>query len=123
MLPDDFPRTAIVTGSDSGIGRAIAVALARAGCDVGITWHEDEKGALGTAHEVRGLGQSAETRQLDLTRLPEAADVVDDLADALGGVDVLVNNAGTGTATLAVELSYEDWRRVVTTDLDGPFLC
>src|SRR3712207_7218629 len=91
-------RVAIVTGSDSGIGRATAVALAEQGCDVGITWHRDEAGAQGTAEEVRALGRRAELRQLDLTQLPGAADVVDELADALGGVDVLVNNAGTGSS-------------------------
>lgn len=90
---------ALVTGSDSGIGRATAVRLAEAGLDVGITWHRDEKGAEDTAEEVRALGRRAETARLDLTRLPEAADVVDDLADRLGRLDVLVNNAGTGTAT------------------------
>src|SRR3954468_23031305 len=94
---DDFrPRRAIVTGSDSGIGRATAVALARAGCDVGITWHEDEEGANGTADEVRAAGRRAAVGRLDLAELPYAADLVDELADQLGGVDVLVNNAGTG---------------------------
>ena len=87
QTPADFPRYAIVTGSDSGIGRATAVALARSGCDVGITWHRDRNGAEKTAEEVRGLGRRAEVRQLDLTRLPDAADVVDDLAETLGGVD------------------------------------
>ena len=57
-VPDDAarPRTAIVTGSDSGIGRAVAVALARAGCDVGVTWHSDRDGA----EERRGAGRRAE---------------------------------------------------------------
>jgi NAD(P)-dependent dehydrogenase (short-subunit alcohol dehydrogenase family) len=119
---EDFPRTAIVTGSDSGIGRATAVALALAGCDVGITWHSDEDGARGTAKEVEGVGRRAEVRQLDLSR-PDAGDVVDELADALGGVDVLVNNAGTGTATPLLEIDYETWRTVLATDLDGAFLC
>jgi NAD(P)-dependent dehydrogenase (short-subunit alcohol dehydrogenase family) len=119
----DAPRTAIVTGSDSGIGRAVAVALARAGCDVGVTWHRDEEGAEGTAEEVRGLGRRAEVRRLDLTALPGAADVIDELADALGGVDVLVNNAGTGTATPLLEIDYDTWRTVLATDLDGAFLC
>ena len=83
---------AIVTGSDSGIGKATAVALAREGFDVGITWHEDEEGAEGTAGEARALGRRAEVRRLDLAQLPAAADVVDELADELGGVDVFVNN-------------------------------
>jgi NAD(P)-dependent dehydrogenase (short-subunit alcohol dehydrogenase family) len=103
-MTETFPRTAIVTGSDSGIGRATAVALARAGCDVGVTWHSDEDGARGTAKEITELGRRAEVRQLDLTRLPAAADVIDELADALGGVDVLVNNSGTGTATPLLDL-------------------
>jgi NAD(P)-dependent dehydrogenase (short-subunit alcohol dehydrogenase family) len=114
---------AIVTGSDSGIGRACAVALAEAGCDVGITWHTDREGAQDTAKEVAGLGRRAEVRQLDLTRLPDAAAVVDELADALGGVDVLVNNSGTGTATPLLDIDYETWRTVLATDLDGAFLC
>ena len=121
--PADFPRYAIVTGSDSGIGRATAVALARSGCDVGITWHRDRTGAEKTAEEVRGLGRRAEVRQLDLTQLPGAADVVDDLAEVLGGVDVLVNDAGTGTATPILEIDYETWRQVLAIDLDGAFLC
>jgi NAD(P)-dependent dehydrogenase (short-subunit alcohol dehydrogenase family) len=115
-------RIAIVTGSDSGIGKATAVALAEAGCDVGITWHRDEEGALGTAEEVRSAGRRAEVRQVDLERLPESADVVDDLAEAVGGVDVLVNNAGTGASTPFLEHTYADWRHVLAVDLDAPFL-
>ncbi|WP_345711975.1 SDR family oxidoreductase [Kineococcus glutinatus] len=117
------PRTAIVTGSESGIGRATAVALAELGCDVGVTWYRDEAAGERTAEEVRALGRRAEVRHLDLTRLPGAADVVDDLAEALGGVDVLVNDAGTGVSTPLLEMSYDDWREVLATDLDGAFLC
>ncbi|MGH3999387.1 MAG: SDR family oxidoreductase [Pseudonocardiaceae bacterium] len=121
--PRDFPRTAIVTGSDSGIGRVTAVALAEMGCDVGITWHTDEQGALVTAKEVRATGRRAQIRRLDLTDLPNAADVIDELADLLGGVDVLVNNAGTGTATALLDIDYGTWRKVFATDVDGAFLC
>ena len=116
-------RVSIVTGSDSGIGKSTAVALAKAGCDVGITWHQDEQGALSTAKEVRAAGRRAEVRRLDLSRLPEAADVIDDLSDSLGGLDVLVNNAGTGQSQPFLEHDYTGWRHVLDVDLNGPFLC
>jgi NAD(P)-dependent dehydrogenase (short-subunit alcohol dehydrogenase family) len=114
---------AIVTGSDSGIGKATAVQLAQDGYDVGITWHRDENGASETAGEVRAQGRRAEVRQLDLLQLPGAADVIDELAEALGGLDVLVNNSGTSRKGSALELSYEDWRETLSVDLDGAFLC
>jgi NAD(P)-dependent dehydrogenase (short-subunit alcohol dehydrogenase family) len=117
-------RAAIVTASDSGIGKATAVALAAEGYDVGITWHRDVEGANETAAEVRALGRRAEVRQLDLSRrLPDAVDVIDDLGDALGGLYVLVNNAGMSKQGPALELSYDDWRETLAVDLDGAFLC
>jgi NAD(P)-dependent dehydrogenase (short-subunit alcohol dehydrogenase family) len=115
-------RVAVVTGSESGIGRAVAVALAEQGCDVGVTWYRDEAAGRATVEEVRALGRRAELRHLDLTRLPEAADVLDELADALGGIDVLVNDAGTGSSTLLLDTDWGTWREVLATDLDGAFL-
>jgi NAD(P)-dependent dehydrogenase (short-subunit alcohol dehydrogenase family) len=114
---------AIVTGSDSGIGKASAVALAEAGYDLGVTWHEDREGAEGTAKEVAERGSRAEVRQLDLTRLPEAADTIDELAEELGGLDVLVNNAGIGHSAPFLDHSLDDWRRVLEVDLTGAFCC
>ncbi|MFJ4621766.1 SDR family oxidoreductase [Streptomyces sp. NPDC088812] len=117
------PEVALVTGADSGIGRATAVRLAEAGMDIGITWHTDEKGAEETAEEVRAHGRRAAVAHLDLTRLPAAADTVDELCDRLGRLDVLVNNAGTGTMTPFLDLEPDDVRRVLDVDLFGPFLC
>ncbi|GEO92957.1 SDR family oxidoreductase [Kocuria flava] len=117
------PRTAVVTGSDSGIGRATAVALAAAGLDVGITWHQDEAGAERTAEEVRSWDRKAVLARLDATDLEGAAAVVDFLAEQLGGLDVFVNNSGTGANVPFLETSLATWRKVVATDLDGAFVC
>lgn len=116
-------RVAIVTSADSGIGRATAVRLAEAGADVGITWHTDEQGAHATAAEVRAHGRRAAVARLDLTDLPAAAGVIDDLADELGRLDVLVNNSGTGTATSFLDITLDTLREVLDVDLAGPFLC
>jgi NAD(P)-dependent dehydrogenase (short-subunit alcohol dehydrogenase family) len=120
---DFHPRHAIVTASDSGIGRATAVALAEAGLDIGVTWHSDEAGAHDTAAQVQAAGAKAEVTRLDTSDLDSCGDVIDELAGRLGGVDVFVNNAGTGSATLALEMTAAQWRHVVATDLDGAFLC
>lgn len=117
------PRRAIVTASDSGIGRATAVALACAGMDVGVTWHSDEAGAHDTAEEVRRAGVTAEITHLDTADVATCGDVIDELINRLGGVDVFVNNAGTGSATPALEMTLEEWRQVIATDLDGAFVC
>jgi NAD(P)-dependent dehydrogenase (short-subunit alcohol dehydrogenase family) len=117
---------AIVTGSDSGIGQEAAKKLAEDGFDVGITYYKDEAGAEETLTAVEEAGRRGEVRRLDLTDpdLPKAAGVIDELADALGGMGVLVNNAGTGDPTGEfLKLSYDEWRRVLDTNLSGAFLC
>src|SRR4051795_10089096 len=111
-MTDSAPRVAIVTGSESGIGRATAVALAGAGFDLGITWYREQEAAEATAEEVRALGRRAAVRPLDLTQLPAASGVAPELAEGLGGVDGLVNDAGTGHSTSILELDFGTWREV-----------
>jgi NAD(P)-dependent dehydrogenase (short-subunit alcohol dehydrogenase family) len=114
--------SAIVTGSDSGIGKASAVALAEAGFDVGITWHRDEQGAEDAAREVREHGRRAEVRRLDLLELGDVPGVIEELAGELGELRALVNNAGTGHLTPFLELSLAEWEQVIGVDLTGAFV-
>lgn len=115
-------KVAVVTASDSGIGKAAALGLATQGYDVGITWHSDRQGAEDTARQVAALGRRSEVRKLDLTTLP-AAEVIDDFANAFSRLDVLVNNAGASHNGPLLTLEYEQWRQIFSIVLDGAFLC
>jgi NAD(P)-dependent dehydrogenase (short-subunit alcohol dehydrogenase family) len=121
-MSGNYPRLAVVTGADSGIGRATAELLATEGFDVGITYHTDAEGAAGTARAVEQRGQRSAVVQQDLAS-PQAGDAVDALAASLGGLSVLVNCGGTGVEQKVTDLTYEKWREVVATDLDGAYLC
>lgn len=120
--PTPQGKVAVVTGSESGIGRATAEALARDGFDVGVTWFADEADAQATAEQVRGHGRRAEVRRLDLSSLPGPETLIDEFADALGRLDVLVNAAGTNRAAPFTEVGFEDFRHVLQVNLEGPLL-
>jgi NAD(P)-dependent dehydrogenase (short-subunit alcohol dehydrogenase family) len=116
-------KRAIITGSDSGIGKATAVRLARDGFDVGVTWHSDRDGAEGTAREVREIGCRAVVARLDVTDLVGAGETVEVLAEELDGLDVFVNNAGGGASNPFLEFPLEDFEHVIALNLTGPFVC
>jgi len=113
---------AIVTGGNSGIGRATAVALAGRGFDIGFTWHSEEERAEGARDEIESLGRRSAARQLDLHDSREVQGTVNDLADELGGLDALVNNAGYGTSKPLLELTLDEWQGVLDVNLTGAFL-
>lgn len=109
----------IVTGSDSGIGRATAIALARAGHDIGVTWHTDRAGAEATAAAVKAEGVKAKIARLDLTDRPAVA--IDELAVALGGLYGLVACAGANHRAGTLDDEPDGWRRALEINLTGPF--
>jgi NAD(P)-dependent dehydrogenase (short-subunit alcohol dehydrogenase family) len=113
----------MITASDSGIGKATAMRLARDGFDVGVTWHSDREGAEDAAGEIQGLGRRAVVTQLDVTSFGDAADTVEAVATELGGLDVFVNNAGGGDTHPFLKFPLEDWQRVLDLNLTGAFVC
>ncbi|AEZ44469.1 Oxidoreductase, short chain dehydrogenase/reductase [Salmonella enterica subsp. enterica serovar Typhi str. P-stx-12] len=119
----NMTKVAIVTASDSGIGKACALLLAQNGFDIGITWHSDERGAQETAKKAAQFGVRAETIHLDLSQLPEGAQAIEHLIQRLGRVDVLVNNAGAMTKSAFIDMPFTQWRQIFTVDVDGAFLC
>src|SRR5215203_5298241 len=106
--PPAHPRLAIVTGADSGIGRATAELLATEGFDVGITFHTDEAGAREIQREVEQRGQRCFVARHDAAS-PGTTDTVEELVGRLGGVGVRVNNAGTGHSSPVLDLDLATW--------------
>ncbi|MGE5524428.1 MAG: SDR family NAD(P)-dependent oxidoreductase [Rhodospirillaceae bacterium] len=117
-------RIAVVTGSDSGIGQAIAIEFAREGADVVVTWHSDDRGAQHTREEVERAGRKALVQRLDI-RDPASVEALFGAAqDGLGTPYILVNDAGVGgPGTEVVDTTDEQWDDTLKTDLYGPFYC
>jgi 3-oxoacyl-[acyl-carrier protein] reductase len=115
-------KVALVTGASRGIGRGIAVRLAQDGADVAINFRRDETSALETAAAVERAGARPLLVQGDVSQAGDATAVVARTAAELGGLHILVNNAGISADMLTVRLSEEDWDRVLDTDLKGAFL-
>ncbi|MGF1561035.1 MAG: SDR family oxidoreductase [Geminicoccaceae bacterium] len=115
-------RRALVTGGATGIGEGISLGLAAAGADVAITYrsHEPED----TLRAIEALGVKAAAVQTDFTGMDGAAaeQVIGFATDALGGLDILVNNAGIIHREESVALALEDWRRVLSVNLDSVWL-
>ncbi|MFC4728100.1 SDR family NAD(P)-dependent oxidoreductase [Coralloluteibacterium thermophilus] len=117
-------RIAIVTGGDSGMGQAMAIAFAEAGADVAFTFHSDREGGEHTRERIEAAGRRALMRQVDVCDEHEVDAFFEAVDAELGTPDILVNNAGIGAGGIPVaELSTEDFDRVVRTDLYGPFFC
>jgi glucose 1-dehydrogenase len=117
-------RIAIVTGSDSGIGQAIAEAFAKAGADVVVTFHTDPTGAKETARRIESAGRRACLQALNVCDESSVALAFREAEARLGAPDILVNNAGIiGKGTSVAQTTTEDFDLVIKTDLYGPFFC
>jgi 3-oxoacyl-[acyl-carrier protein] reductase len=114
----------LVTGASSGIGRAIALAVARAGADVAVTYHTNRDGAEAVAREIRGLGRRVSVEPLDLANVDGIRRIGSTARDALGRLDVWINNAGADILTGAVATlsTVEKLDLLLAVDLRGTML-
>lgn len=119
MTEQNQQQTAIVTGASKGIGRAISVELARSGYYIVINYMGDKKGAEQTLAEVRDAGSQGEIYQFDVRDMAVAEKVVEDIAERLGSIAVLINNAGIIADGLFMMMSQNNWQSVIDTSLHG----
>jgi glucose 1-dehydrogenase len=116
-------RTALITGADSGIGRAIAITFAREGANVVVHYHSDEQGAQTTAEQARQHGARVEILQADLSDPRQAETLFRQAVDQIGAFDILVNNAGGGAQVeTSLETTLDDFTRVINLNLISPWV-
>lgn len=115
---------AIVTGADSGIGQATAIAFAREGADVVVTWNHDRQGAEQTAREIEAAGRIAAVFQLDQRSAMSVQSIFQGVRTGMGVPTILVNNAASDAGGKHVkDMTDEDWDDAIRTNLYGPFYC
>src|SRR5687767_4034028 len=116
-------KVALVTGGTRGIGKEIALELARAGASVAVNYYVEPDRAEETVRELRDVGVNAAAFAADVGLAPEVHRMIDDVIARLGRLDILVNNAGTQTWTPFLDVTEDEWDRVIRTNLKGCFLC
>lgn len=116
-------KIALVTGSERGLGRGIALKLAEYGADVVVTYIWSQDDAERVCKEIRSMGRKTFCVKVDVSKEDEVKAVFKEVVDRLGTVDILVNNAGVAAPGLLEEITEEEWNHVIGVNLTGIFLC
>lgn len=116
-------KTALVTGASRGIGREIAIELARQGANVAVNFSGSEAKANEVVDEIKALGRDAVAIKCDVSNTEEVTEMVKATIDRFGKLDILINNAGITRDNLLMRMKEEEWDDVINTNLKGVFLC
>jgi NAD(P)-dependent dehydrogenase (short-subunit alcohol dehydrogenase family) len=114
---------ALVTGASKGVGKGIALELAREGCDVAVNYHSDAAGAEATVAEIRAMGRAAFAVQANVGISHQVDRMFAEVLGRFPQLHLLVNNAGVQTWKSLLDLEEHEWDRVIRTNLTGCFLC
>jgi len=115
-------KVALVTGSGRGIGREIALLLAKEGCDI-VIWDVNPADAEKTAKDIEVLGRKSLYDQVDVTDFAKVEEAMNKILDKFGKIDILVNNAGITKDNLLLRMSQAEWDAVINVNLKGTFNC
>ncbi len=116
-------KIALVTGASRGIGRGIAVCLAKQGASVAVNYHSSANEAQDVVKEIESLGQKAIVVKADVAKSDQVKTMVEKVVQEFGRIDILVNNAGVLNFKMLDQITEEDWDWVIDTNLKGQFLC
>jgi 3-oxoacyl-[acyl-carrier protein] reductase len=115
-------KIALVTGGSRGIGRATALALAKAGADVAVNFQHREAEAQAACREIEGIGRRALAVRADVSKAAEVGRLIETVEKGLGSIDILVNNAGISRPQPLSEITEQDWDDILTVNLKSMFL-
>jgi 3-oxoacyl-[acyl-carrier protein] reductase len=114
-------KKAIVTGGSRGIGKAIALMYAKEGADVLVNYHSNDAAAKETCAEIEALGRKAVAVSADVANYTSAQNMVEECVRQLGGVDIVVNNAGVSKPSMLLKMKEEDWDAIIDIHLKAAF--
>ena len=114
-------KKAIVTGGSRGIGRAVALMYAKEGADVLVNYHSNDAAAKDTVAEIEKLGRKGVAVAADVANYTSAQDMVEECVKQLGGVDIVVNNAGVSKPSMLLKMTEEDWDAIIDIHLKAAF--
>ncbi|MGW3147152.1 MULTISPECIES: SDR family oxidoreductase [Streptomyces] len=116
-------QKALVTGANSGIGKATAIGLGRAGCDVVVNYVAGREDAEQVVDEIKAMGVNAAAYEADVSQEDQVVSMMDRMVEEFGTIDILVANAGLQRDAPITEMTLAQWRKVLDVNLTGQFLC